>query len=383
MSELVTLMENHIKAERYPNLIRFCDTYKDYVKAYICNFESAEAAKRNLQNKMKISFTNVRGKKKRGPGVDIDLKLLYTEARATTSITVAGWNTLAVSVEQLGNAYNSNQDIANRRSDDNDDKNTGSSEEEANSTADDNHYDEQEDNSLSSQFHRYKNAAKFISEKHGYYVDSDLHEILDEQINHFGATNLDRLRNAVIEKYIDLNAKFDTNLYNQISEELRNFRSQNNPRVMKERINDLAKNADNNDYRLIDILINCINKLPLFTRSKDEIGEAELQGSCIDPIMYPMFHNPQENMYFRWLNKQVPDTDTRRPDGHIYKMKQRNINCSVGFVEVKPEKSDSIKRHEDMIRLTAFCKDALEMQSSKVMIGVQVVGKSSQVDKKG
>ncbi|KAG0930870.1 hypothetical protein G6F57_011489 [Rhizopus arrhizus] len=320
----------------------------DYVKAYICNFESAEAAKKNLQ-KMKIAFTNVRGKKKRGPGVDIDLKLLYTEARATTAITVAGWNTLAASVEQLGNAYISNQYISNRRSDDNNDKNTSSSEEEADSTADDNHYDEQDDNNLSSQFHKYKNAATFISEKQGFYVDSNLHEILslsdvlflkeneysDEQINHFGATNLDRLHNAVIEKYFDLNAKFDTNLYNQISEELRNFRSQNNPRVMKERINDLAKNADNNDYRLIDILIN-------------------------------------------WLNKQVPDTDTRRPDGHIYKMKQRNINCSVGFVEVRSEKSDSIKRHENMIRLTAFCKDALEMQSSKAMVAVQVVGKSSQ-----
>jgi hypothetical protein len=64
-------------------------------------------------------------------------------------------------------------------------------------------------------------------------------------------------------------------------------------------------------------------------------------------------------------------------------MKQREINCSIGFVKVKPEKSDSTKCHEDMIRLTVFCKDALEMQSIKAMIAVQVVGKSSQVDEKG
>lgn len=102
-------MKNYIKDQRYSNLIKFCDIYKDHVKAYICNFESAESAKKNLQNKLKIVFTNVREKKKEGPGIDIDLKLLYTEARATTAIKVTGCNTLAASVEQLGNAYISNQ----------------------------------------------------------------------------------------------------------------------------------------------------------------------------------------------------------------------------------------------------------------------------------
>ncbi|KAG1640510.1 hypothetical protein G6F44_006761 [Rhizopus delemar] len=244
---------------------------------------------------------------------------------------MAGWNTLSATVEQLGDAYVSNQNIVNRKSND-DDENTSGSEEEVESAANKNQYDEQDDDNLLSRFHRYKHAAKAISEKHGFYVDGDLHEILslsdvfflkeneysDEQISHFGAANLDELRNIMVNKYVDSNVKFDTNLYNQISEVLRDFRPQDNTRVMKERINDLAKNADNNDYRLIDILIN-------------------------------------------WLNKQVPDTDIRRPDGYIYKMKQRKINCSVGFVEVKPEKSDSTKRHEDIIRLTVFCKGALEL----------------------
>jgi hypothetical protein len=51
---------------------------------------------------------------------------------------------------------------------------------------------------------------------------------------------------------------------------------------------------------LFIIVTNSINKLPLITRSDKEIGEAELQGNYTDPIMYPMFHDPQENMYFRW-----------------------------------------------------------------------------------
>lgn len=49
-------------------------------------------------------------------------------------------------------------------------------------------------------------------------------------------------------------------------------------------------------------------------------------------------------------------------------------------MQVKPEKSDSTKRHEDMIRLTIFCKDALEIQSSKVKVAVQVIGKRHFID---
>lgn len=65
----------------------------------------------------------------------------------------------------------------NRKSKD-DDENTSGSEEEVESAANNNHYDEQDDDNLLSRFHRYKQAAKVISEKHGFYVDVDLHEIL-------------------------------------------------------------------------------------------------------------------------------------------------------------------------------------------------------------
>ncbi|KAI9496998.1 hypothetical protein BDB00DRAFT_785106 [Zychaea mexicana] len=58
----------------------------------------------------------------------------------------------------------------------------------------------------------------------------------------------------------------------------------------------------------------------------------------------------------------------------MYLMKQREIDCSVGFVEVKPERSDSSKRHEDMIRLVAFCKDTLDEKNLNAMTLVQVVG---------
>lgn len=51
---------------------------------------------------------------------------------------------------------------------------------------------------------------------------------------------------------------------------------------------------------LFIIVTNSINKLPLFTRLDEDISEAELQGTYIDPIMSSMFHRPEENRYFRW-----------------------------------------------------------------------------------
>jgi hypothetical protein len=72
-------------------------------------FRKRGGSKKNLQNKIKVAFINVKGKKKSGPEIDIDLKLSYAEAKATTAITVTGCNTLSASVEQLGNAYICNQ----------------------------------------------------------------------------------------------------------------------------------------------------------------------------------------------------------------------------------------------------------------------------------
>lgn len=102
-------MEAYVKAERYPNLMKFCAAHRGSVKAYICNFESVESAKKNLQAKMRFAFSNVRGEKKRGTGTDIDLELLFAEAKVATAITVVDWKVLTTSIQQLQNAHISEQ----------------------------------------------------------------------------------------------------------------------------------------------------------------------------------------------------------------------------------------------------------------------------------
>jgi hypothetical protein len=53
-------------------------------------------------------------------------------------------------------------------------------------------------------------------------------------------------------------------------------------------------------HTLLLIIVRIASISSLHSPSRMKIGEAELQGNYIDPIVYPMFHDPQENIYFRW-----------------------------------------------------------------------------------
>lgn len=42
------VMEDFIKAERYPSLVKFCAAHENPIKAYIGHFENAVAAKKKI-----------------------------------------------------------------------------------------------------------------------------------------------------------------------------------------------------------------------------------------------------------------------------------------------------------------------------------------------
>lgn len=143
-----------------------------------------------------------------------------------------------------------------------------------------------------------------------------------------------------------------------------------------------------------------LNKLPAQERIGDDVGEAELTGSYLDPIISPLFHDPENNRQFRWLatiqcyfiyslwtthfvffpnfrlNTGVENTEARRPDGNMFKLEQRQVKFSTGYIEVKPDKSrkNTKKTHEDTLRLVNFCKDTTDKQDIKAMIAIQAVG---------
>ena len=70
----------------------------------------------------------------------------------------------------------------------------------------------------------------------------------------------------------------------------------------------------------------------------------------------------------------MPGTSVRRPDGNLYRMNQRKIDSSIGYVEIKPDRSESTKRHEDMVRLVAFCQETLNSTKLNAMTAIQAVG---------
>lgn len=95
-------MEQFINETRYPNLLKFCEEFRDCIKAYIVHFDTQAEAKTNLQNKFKLAFSTVKSDSKRGPGVKVDIKALFAEAKAERTIVAEGWSTLSSAVARTG-----------------------------------------------------------------------------------------------------------------------------------------------------------------------------------------------------------------------------------------------------------------------------------------
>lgn len=48
------------------------------------------------------------------------------------------------------------------------------------------------------------------------------------------------------------------------------------------------------------IISNSPNKLPNQEQLEDDVRETELIGTFLDPILDPIFHDPDKNRLFRW-----------------------------------------------------------------------------------
>lgn len=237
-------MEEHCDQERYPSLVKLCTAQKDAVKTFISNFETVESAKANLQYKMKLAFKNSRGRKKRGPGLDVDLNLLYTEAKATTKITATGWRTLETAVSVTGDTYMAGQVRAQLlcilRTDSiystaypkmpmmdmmtmttmntvcqNDSMHTKMHQGKCHGS---------KDFMLTATCKRFcKSDVRCCSIKtyYAYWLYRSLSDVLfmkenefsRQQISYFGLAELDHLHNAIVSKCMDPSVKFSTSLY--------------------------------------------------------------------------------------------------------------------------------------------------------------------------
>ncbi|KAI9319701.1 hypothetical protein BX666DRAFT_1315847 [Dichotomocladium elegans] len=95
----------------------------------------------------------------------------------------------------------------------------------------------------------------------------------------------------------------------------------------------------------------------------------------IDPIVSPIFHQPMCGRLFRWLNREMENTEMLRPDGAMFLTEQPSIEYAIGFCQVKSNENEgNTGTHEDLYRLAIFCKNPSDKNQINAYMALQVVG---------
>ncbi|KAI7898055.1 uncharacterized protein BX663DRAFT_269937 [Cokeromyces recurvatus] len=138
----------------------------------------------------------------------------------------------------------------------------------------------------------------------------------------------------------------------------------------------IYKKAEKEDRKVIDILINLLNKLPNEETINYTIEEEELINNFVDPILSPLLHRPEKEKHFLWLNKIVTKSYNTRPDAGCALIHERRIQKFSCFAEVKAEykKKDTLSTHQDLLRLALFGINEIENNNAKCILLVQVIG---------
>ncbi|KAI7866487.1 uncharacterized protein EV154DRAFT_432717 [Mucor mucedo] len=201
------------------------------------------------------------------------------------------------------------------------------------------------------------------------------HEIDPKLIEIMGEDNIKLLKETVEEKYIDKDAKVGDNTYTELSRLLRGVDEKSKRNKLKLDIMDLYITSSEDDFKILDIYINCINKLPNF-KKVDQISEMELTTNYIDPILSPLLHIPEINRHLLWLNRKEENTSSSRPDGVMKYFNQKSNGVTLGYCEVKP--TDSLNSIDllcqDLVRLALFSRNIMFRKTNRISCCLQIVG---------
>ncbi|KAG0183866.1 hypothetical protein DFQ28_000702, partial [Apophysomyces sp. BC1034] len=190
---------------------------------------------------------------------------------------------------------------------------------------------------------------------------------------------IDELYNTLHGKYLKKNLRIGDKLLLDIANVIRDV-VQNGKSRRKAQL-DLLQLADafqEDDCILIDIICNCLQKLPV-EDAQHEIAEMELLTTYLDPVLSAMLHKPDEGRIFRWINQLVSeygaDPGSLRPDGLMSLDPDNHQTFALGFCEVKPKNAEKRYQdtHLDTLRIAMFCKDALDKGEIQCTLGVQTV----------
>ncbi|KAI7856847.1 hypothetical protein BDC45DRAFT_544422 [Circinella umbellata] len=105
--------------------------------------------------------------------------------------------------------------------------------------------------------------------------------------NVIGLDNIQEFHLELLNKYVNQDIKMKKNLFNELTNIFRSVNEKSDP-------------ADPLDSKIIDILINLINKLPGNILINEVVKEFELIINYLDMVLSPIFHDPQKKLMYRW-----------------------------------------------------------------------------------
>lgn len=121
----------------------------------------------------------------------------------------------------------------------------------------------------------------------------------------------------------------------------------------------------------------------VFKSKFDNIKELELSTGYIDSFLSGLFDDPDEGIYLRWTNeltseaRQHEGLSTERPDICISRLHGMTWASNHGYGEAKSaaQGSNNYSICWDLLRVSIFCKDALDAQNMEGVLGLQVIGR--------
>ncbi|ORX52395.1 hypothetical protein DM01DRAFT_1061351 [Hesseltinella vesiculosa] len=196
----------------------------------------------------------------------------------------------------------------------------------------------------------------------------------------FGEVVLEHIHRSLVNHYVDSAIDVTTDTVPLMQSTLKTLqrgsvtRQQALDNVLKAI---LDRDMDDNDRVILDIFTNCIKNLPK-RPLLNTISELELCATYIDPVLRPIFHDPDNKRIFRWFDHKTLDHErtgsSRRPDSIVCLVEQSMVTATNGFGEVKVKGSKKQDLAVDLTRLGIFAKDALDIHDLDCCICFQAFG---------
>ncbi|KAG0780412.1 hypothetical protein G6F16_012295 [Rhizopus arrhizus] len=318
-----------------PSLAAFVSDHQSLVSTYIGQFDNINDAKTNLERKMKTAYFAKYPKRKRGPGLKVDLEELWSASKLDKTVEIEGSKTLEASVKTSGRKIRKRLENKNATKE-NESKQPSETESSCMSDEEDEAVDEiayklndevaneyeqallsnaasphilKNSHDFSKSFKRFQLKSYQKARSCGLFINSNIHEILSlyhtvllrkdqhsqAMANVIGLDNIQEFHTELLNKYVNQDIMVEKNLFIELINIFRGVNEKSDRKALKVKLHKLYEAADPLDSKIIDILINLINKLPGNILIDEEVKEFELITNYLDTILSPMFHDPQRN----------------------------------------------------------------------------------------